>query len=261
MTPTLLTIATGLLVLACGRYLVWLLRPGQPAPGSAAVSTILATALLLAAAALELVGSAGPTLGLGPRVLLLVTAGVCVLTAFAAGRAQPLVRPVTVSLALAVTLALAVKAVRGDLPPPETASMGAITVIHIGATLLGFLLFVPAFVLSMLFLHQQHQLKSKQPGSDWLPGLLKLENAAWKLVFVGFPTYSVGILLGFIWQERSPTATLAAPEHLLAAASWLLYATMSVRRLRTGWRGRRAAVTGIVAFLTMLSSVLLYVMR
>ncbi len=156
-------------------------------------------------------------------------------------------------------LALAVKASRGDLPS-GSGSLGAVTVVHIGATLLGFMLFVPAYVLSVLFLDQEYHLKNKTPGPK-LPSLLRLEQLSWRLVHVGFPIFSVGILLGVVWQELRGASSALRPEHLLAAGGWLVYAVVLALRLKTGWRGRRAALALMAAFVMTLSAALLYVMR
>ena len=74
----------------------------------------------------------------------------------------------------AVCLALALKLARGALPVATPGDMGAVTALHIGATLLGFVLFVPSYGLSVLYLNQEHRLKSRQLGSTWMPGLLKM---------------------------------------------------------------------------------------
>ena len=170
-------------------------------------------------------------------------------------------RNLLASLVGAVCLALALKLTRGALPVPESANMGVVTAIHIGATLLGFVLFVPSYGLSVLYLNQEHRLKSRQLGSSWMPSLLKMEQVAWRLVLVGFPLYSIGILLGLVWQEQVTDVYGVRPAHLLAIGSWALYGVLSYRRLRSGWRGRRASLLAMGAFTLMLAAVLLYGMR
>lgn len=262
MTPTVLIAAAAAYAVASAFFLAWLVRYEPRARRSGALVTVAATALAGVAVVTELGGLAGPpALRVGAQVMLLLVFGVSLL--FLASRLRtdmPVAGPVVAPLAAAVVFVLAVKAVRGDLPPSGDA-LGAITAIHIGATLLGFLLFVPAYVLSVLFLHQQYHLKTKTRGAGNLPSLLRLEAMSWRLLFIGFPLYSVGILLGFVWQERAGPAAGPRPEHVLSAVSWLVYAYATYRHLKTGWRGRRAALTLMAAFVVTLAAVMLYVMR
>jgi ABC-type uncharacterized transport system permease subunit len=51
------------------------------------------------------------------------------------------------------------------------------------------------------------------------------------------------------------------PQHVLAALGWGIYAHATRRRVRTGWRGRRAALELMAAFVLTLAAVLLYMMR
>ncbi len=261
MTANVLMAAAVAFGVAAAAFLAWLVRYEVAWRGRGAWATFAGTLLLLAGTVSELGLTQAPTLPFGPRVLLLLTFGVSAV--FLTSRLRkdlPVAGPVVAPLAAAITFALAVKAGRGALPDTG-AAMGAVTAVHIGATLLGFLLFAPAYVLSVLFLDQEYRLRTKTRGSALLPSLLGSEQLAWRLVFVGFPLYSVGVLLGFVWQERAGLLVGWRPEHVLAAASWALYAYLTGRRLKTGWRGRHAAVVMQVAFMATLASVLLYVMR
>lgn len=261
MTANLLMAAAASFGVAAAAFLAWLVRYDERWRGRGAWATFFGTLLLLGASVVELAVSPEPTLPLGPRVLLLLIFGVsAVFLTSRLHRDLPLAGPVVAPLAAAMTFALAIKAGRGPLPDPGTV-MGAVTALHIGATLLGFLLFAPAYVFSVLFLGQEYHLRSKTRGSARLPSLLGSEQLAWRLVYVGFPLYSIGVLLGFVWQERAGVHVAWQAEHVLAAISWGLYAYLTGRRLKTGWRGRQSALVMQVAFVTTLAAVMLYVMR
>lgn len=262
MTTTyLLGPAAAAFAVAAVLFVGWLLRYQQSARRGGAMATVAGTVLMVAAIALELSSSAAPTLGQGPRVMLIVVGGVCLLFLLTRLRSDmPLAGPVIAPLAAAATFALAVKSGQGLVHAPTGPSLGAVTILHIGATLLGFMCFLPAYVLSVLFLDQEYRLRTKKTPLSSLPSLLKMEQLAWRLVYVGFPLFSVGILLGLVWSERSATLEIK-PQHLLAATAWAIYGYATARHLKTGWRGRRAALTLMAGFVVTLAAVLLYTMR
>ena len=259
MTGTLLTSAAACLGVATALHFSELLGARARKSAAGRVLTALSLGLLIIAGGQEL-ASDSPLLPLGPQVLLLVSLGVTlVVGTLKSARASTVVEPVVSSLLMAVAFALSVKALRGALPVSEAAELGTIAVVHIGATLLGFLLYDPAFVFAVMFLHQQERIKRKQLGGGF-GSLLGLERHAWRLLALGFPLYSIGILLGFVWQE-SQQAQVVRPEHVLSALSWCVYAMITYRHFRSGWRGKPAAVANIAAFCSTLAAVLLYVMR
>ena len=261
MTSTLLFASAVVFCLASASFLAWLLRYDARARRGGGGATLLATLLLGGAAGLELFGAA-PVLGGGPRVLLLVALGVCVVFLLTRLRVDlPLGGPVIAPLATAVVFATAVKAAGGGPAEVSGGDLGTVTILHIGATLLGFLLFVPAYILSLLSLDQEYRLRSKTRAPSSLPSLLKLERAAWQLIYMGFPLFSIGILLGFVWQEQAGGGASLQPQHVLSGLGWAIYAHATWRHVRTGWRGRRAALELMAAFVLTLAAVILYMMR
>lgn len=260
MVPALLSAAFVGFAAASVAYLLWVLsyRPALRQGGG--LATALGTLALAAATIAELATGAGTTLPMTGRVVLVILLGVTI--AFLVARLLrdvPLLGPALAPIAAVVSFALAWRAAF-PLPPPAAHSMGAVTVLHISVTIVGFLLFVPAYVLSVLFLHQEHKLKAKKHAQGRLPSLLSLEQNAWRLLFVGFPLYSLGIFLGVLWQGSLNQGGVR-PEHVLSLAAWLLYGYAIVQRVRTGWRGKRAAILLIGAFVSTLGAVVLYMVR
>ena len=246
--------------LSSASFLTWLLRQDERARRGGAQAILLATGLLMVATGLEFSQDSGMSAGFrGLLATTLVASFLCLFLGF--GRRLLLAGPIWAPLAAATLCALGIKALGGVEDVSGTTELGTVTVIHIGATLLGFLLFIPAHVLALLFLNQEYHLRAKTRPASALPSLLRLERAAWQLVYIGFPLFSIGILLGFVWQESAGTGLTMQPQHLFAALGWSIYAHATWRRVRTGWRGRRAALELIGAFVLTLAAVLLYTMR
>ena len=263
MVQYFLVAATAAYLLASAFYLQWMLSAeARLRPGGLWVM-IGATVLAAVGFGVELSqmeASQAASVALSQHVLWMLTLGASVILLLVRGwRELPLYGTVLGPLGAVVMGVLALKAA-GFGPTMSASSMGAVTVVHVGSTLLGVMLFLPAYVLSLLFLHQEYRLRSRRPGAGGMMSLLSLEQRAWRLLMVGFPFYSLGIVLGVVWQERSASFGLQA-QHVLAALGWGLYGLAILRRFRTGWRGRHAALTLMGAFLATLGSVLLYGMR
>jgi ABC-type uncharacterized transport system permease subunit len=140
--------------------------------------------------------------------------------------------------------------------------VSVITPLHIVASTLGVIAFTVAFVGSVLYIVQEHNIKKRRSllVSGRIPPLGKLERASHRAIMVGFPIYTVGIVLGAVWVGKSSSGGLP-PQYVLAVTSWVIYGLLLHSRLTIGWKGRRAAVLTIIGFLSSLSVVLIYMTR
>jgi ABC-type uncharacterized transport system permease subunit len=236
-----------------GRLLRYDRAPSRGGPGAMAVGSTLLLGALLSG-----FGLGGEASG-GALVLLFVTVAASggALLALHWGDA-PLLGPVSAGFIGVVALALALHALApgsvhaGPLP--------LVAILHIAATLVGYLLLAPAFVLALLYAGQAFRLKTKQEPNPRLPSLLTLESRAWRLLAVGFVLLTLGIV-GGVMTGRSSGAALARPPHVMAAVGWAIYALALGRRALTGSGGIRSASALIVAFVITTGAVLLYVLR
>lgn len=256
MVLALLGLAAAAYALATGLFLNRLVRYEVARSRSAEAVMAVATAMLLGAAVLGF----DPASARAGAMLAVLFFGVA-----ASGTALvilrwgdfPLLGPVTAALVGMVALAMLLHAAFPTVAP--AAPVTTITILHVAATLVGYLLFVPAFVLANLYLGQSWRLKTKQPTSTRLPPLVTLEMTAWRLLTVGFVLYTLGIVGG--WLSTSSTSPELRPQHVVAAVSWLVYAVALGVRFTSGWRGSRAAVALLAGFVTTSGAVLLYVLR
>jgi ABC-type uncharacterized transport system permease subunit len=255
-----LLVAAALFFLATGLFLSRLLRferaPSRLAHGAMAVGTTLLLGALLAG-----FGVLGEASG-GPLVLLFVTLAASggALLALRLGDA-PLLGPVSAGFIGVVALALALHALAPSAP--VRGALPVVTILHIAATLVGYLLLAPAFVLSLLYVGQAFRLKTKQEPNPRLPSLVTLEKRSWRVLALGFVLLTAGIVGGVVTgaSRDASAGGLLRPQHVMAAVGWLVYAAALARRALTGSGGVRSASALIVGFVVTTGAVLLYVLR
>lgn len=256
MFLVLLLASTAGFALATGLFLLRLIRSEIGRSPAAEGVMAVATALLLGAA---LVGfdRLDPNHHSAPLAVLFAAVAAST-TALVVERWGdfPLLGPVTAALVASVALALALHDMFPN--PVATGPVRPVTIIHVAATMVGFLLFVPAFALSTLYVAQSWRIKTKQSSNPRLPSLVTLETTSWRLLTVGFVLYTLGIVGGALSQEGP---LVPRPQHVLASISWLIYAVALWRRYTGGWSGVRAAVTLLAGFVWTSGAVLLYVLR
>jgi cytochrome c-type biogenesis protein CcsB len=126
---------------------------------------------------------------------------------------------------------------------------------HVIFAFLGNAIFTLAFCCGVLYLIQEHQLKSKKLGAiaQRLPSLKVLDDLNYQSLTYGFPLLTLGIITGAIWAEYAWGRYWNwDPKETWSLITWFLYAALLHQRLTVGWRGRKAAIMAIVGFLTVL---------
>jgi ABC-type uncharacterized transport system permease subunit len=140
----------------------------------------------------------------------------------------------------------------------------AVLYLHIGSSMLGTVLFALAFTVALGYLIQDRLLRSRRIGGlfNRLPALDVLDEMGLRLVTLGFPLFTLGIVAGSVWavQLRAGALLLSAP-HGFAALAWLFFAGVLLARVTMGWRGRRAAIGTILGFSCAAITLLGYLLR
>ena len=86
-----------------------------------------------------------------------------------------------------------------------------------------------------------------------LPPAAKLDNLAYRTTAFAFPLITFGIMCGAIWAEEAWGRYWGwDPKETGSFVTWVLYASYLHARSTHGWRGRRAAWVGVVAFTALL---------
>ncbi|MFO0724854.1 MAG: cytochrome c biogenesis protein CcsA [Myxococcota bacterium] len=135
--------------------------------------------------------------------------------------------------------------------------------VHIALALGGDAALAVAGIVAIIYLIQERRLKTKRSPKQAqsrhatsphaLPALELLDRASVRLIALGFPLMTLGLVSGALyakqvwghywtWEIRDTVSLLV----------WLLYGVMMYARWMIGWRGRKAAfltVVGVVAIL------------
>jgi ABC-type uncharacterized transport system permease subunit len=145
--------------------------------------------------------------------------------------------------------------------PEDLSTLGR---IHISLATIGVGVFALASALSAIYLVEERALKKKKLDAlafrDKGTPLEALDRTAHRLVWVGFPIFTVALILGAIWVAKLGES-LDRPEYPLAAVTWLAFAGLLVSRQVYGWRGRRAARMTLSGFAVAVLVMAIYLIR
>jgi len=165
-----------------------------------------------------------------------------------------LVSPVALLLMITASAGL-----EGPVTIPEVMK-GNLVAMHILLAMAGEALFALASFAGAMYLIQNRLIKRKSIGSlsRFLPSLKDLDRINHIGLFWGFPLLTLGILSGSIWARTVWGAHWQwDPKQTWTLTTWLLYALLLHQRLAIGWKGRRAALFSLLAFLILLIGLIL----
>jgi len=124
---------------------------------------------------------------------------------------------------------------------------------HIIPIFLGYSAFTVSFILSIMYLTQERQLKKKAFGPlfDSLPSLGTLDALMWKTITLGFPLLTIGLATGTIWAKTSNILGdlwYLDSKVLLGSLTWLIYAALLHLRLGASFHGTKVAFVTVIGF-------------
>ena len=126
--------------------------------------------------------------------------------------------------------------------------------VHTPLVFLGYAALFISFAAAVMYLIQEHELKSKHPTLfHRLPSLEICDDLAYRSLAIGFPLITLGIISGALWAQSAWGGIWGADlKVLLSLATWLVYLLLIHYRLIAGWRGKKAAYLAIVGFIGVL---------
>ena len=128
-------------------------------------------------------------------------------------------------------------------------------VAHVITIFIGEASFALACGVGLLYLLQEHAIKSKHHGFFFrrLPSLDLLDTTGYACIVAGFTMLTMGLITGFIYAKSVWGRFWSwDPKEIWSGITWLLYAALLHQRLTVGWRGRRAAIMAIIGFAVIL---------
>ena len=160
-----------------------------------------------------------------------------------------------------LVLLLLARLTPAGVSPEDVSVLGR---IHITLATFGVGVFALASALSAIYLVEDRALRKRKFDTAAFRGggapLEPIERLSHRLVWLGFPIFTVALVLGAVWTSRLGES-LDRPEYPLAAVTWLSYAALLVARQIYGWRGRRAARLTLVGFAAALAVLVIYLVR
>ena len=123
--------------------------------------------------------------------------------------------------------------------------------MHVTLSLLGTVAFAVAFIAGLMYLIQEHLLKSKHRNVLYhkLPALDFLDELNSKAISFGFPLLTLGIITGALFAEFARGSFLNwNAEQIGALGTWLFYLVVLLGRVTIGWRAKKAAYLTVVGF-------------
>jgi len=138
---------------------------------------------------------------------------------------------------------------------PPTSLSQAWLGVHVTLVLVGYAAFTLSFCAAVAYLLQDRFLRSKrfQGLSRQLPPVQVADEAAYRLAALGFPVFTLGLIIGAIWAySTQPSGWAWDPKVVWSAVTWLVFVVYLHARMASGWKGRKAAALLIIGFLCVI---------
>lgn len=136
--------------------------------------------------------------------------------------------------------------------PAAEALLGSVWFsLHSVSCFIGMGGFALSFCSSLTYLLQDMRIKSKKSKGSFAsyPSLEFLDRLSLYSLGIGFPFYTLGIIVGAVLAMRSiPGGLWDDPKTIGAGLLWLLYAFIAYRRFGLGWRGKRLSLLTVMGF-------------
>jgi len=135
--------------------------------------------------------------------------------------------------------------------------------IHRTLSIIGYAAFSIAFAAGIMYLIQEHQVKTKKLGIMYfrMPSLEVLDDLNFKVITIGFPLFTLGFMTGSIWNTKMDQAFFSwdLAKTMPMVIVWLIYGLVFFGRMTTGLRGKKAAQFVILGFFAVIGTFFLHI--
>ena len=103
----------------------------------------------------------------------------------------------------------------------------------------------------MLDYYETNLLSSKKTTSELgkLKLLQSLDNWSYRIIGLGFPFLTIGIIAGGVWANEAWGSYWSwDPKETWALITWIIFATYLHSRITKGWEGKKTAILGGLGF-------------
>lgn len=124
-------------------------------------------------------------------------------------------------------------------------------ILHVTVILVSYASFALACGAGILYLVQEHAIKSKKRGFFYsrLPSLEMLDSTGYACIIIGFTMVTLGLISGFVYAKWIWGKFWSwDPKEVWSGILWVFYAVLLHERLTVGWRGRKSAIMSIIGF-------------
>ena len=145
----------------------------------------------------------------------------------------------------------------GDPVVIPTILKSGLVAIHAILAVIGEALFAVASLAGLMYLIQDNLIKHKKTSRfiKYFPSLRDLDRINHTCLLWGFPLLTLGILAGSVWAGAAWGKVWQwDPKFLRTFLAWAVYALLLHQRLAIGWKGHKAALFSVVAFILLLSA-------
>ncbi len=159
-----------------------------------------------------------------------------------------------ITMASLITLGVAVLLLYNDSPQLVPALKSYWLVIHVAAAIIAggaFTVGAAATVLYLVADTAERKPEARLAGAiaARIPDSRTLDTLAYRVNAFVFPLWTFAVIAGAIWAEDAWGRYWGwDPKETWAFITWVVYAGYLHARATAGWRGRRAAVVGLIGF-------------
>jgi ABC-type transport system involved in cytochrome c biogenesis permease subunit len=241
------TIAFGLLILAAGIQIAYLLRRERKLDNFSHYLLLAAAALLLAVTIDRSIRIRFVAVTNTFESLVFFAAVIALVLFIYRLRAKDKTIPFITFGATIVAVALLAVAsspiAPKDIAPPIPALQSYWLVLHVTLSFIGESFFVVACVCSIYYLASKDQERKK-----------RLDRLTYTTIAIGYPIFTVGALIfGAVWAQNAWGSYWSwDPKETWSLITWFVFALYLHTRIVMGWKGRRSALIAIIGFLSAL---------